>query len=43
MASVKAVHEGTLASAIPGTTSKEVMRIVTAASGYDAQVRAFLA
>jgi oxaloacetate decarboxylase len=40
---MKAVHEGTLASALPAAATKDVMNTATAASDYDANVRAFLA
>jgi len=39
---MKAVHEGTLASALPGAAGKDVMRAVTAGDAYDAAVRRYL-
>lgn len=39
---MKAVHQGTLASQLPGAASKEVMGIVSAGRDYDAWAKAFL-
>jgi len=39
---MKAVHEGTLASQLPGAATREVMDIVSASREYDAAVRAYL-
>ncbi len=39
---MKAVHQGTLASQLPGAASKEVMGIVSAGRDYDAWAKQFL-
>lgn len=39
---MKAVHEGTLASALPGTANAATMRALTGADAYDAAARRFL-
>lgn len=39
---MKAVHEGTLASALPGVASGTTMRALTGADGYDAAARRYL-